>query len=718
MTGIDPAILEAAIKGLATAIGKVVGETGINLIGATKSQLLDGAGNLTQAAQDLLFRISKKYIANYTERHGTLKVLGMGKPVSLDSVYTNVNFQADIISCYQSLDAQEQVFRTREKEDRQKQPGLEVANEEQYLIVLGNPGTGKTTFLQEVGLEALKGKGNGEYHHPCIPVLLELRNFRSEEINIVQAIALEFQNCGLPEYQECTEELLKKGRLLILLDGLDEVPSDRLSEITTQIRNLIDCYSNNRFIVSCRIAAYRNFDNFRRFTDVAIADFDDEQIETFIGKWFESHSQPEWGQQCWEKLNSGEHNATKELTRTPLLLTLICILFKKRGEFPNKRATVYNEALWTLLSEWDASKEIVRSAPYEGMDTKCKEIMLAEIAYDNFVADNLFFQQVEITQAIEQILREMLPDERFIDGRAVLRAIEEQHGVLVSRANDTYSFSHLTLQEFLTAQHIVDNGIDIKDLVTNHLCDRRWQEVFLILAGLRRADELLLTMEQVINSLVDVPKLQRLLIWVERITDKTKGDIQPVGKRSCAIGYAKIIAYAHTITVANLSRYNFAVDNPDIIGHGFGSTILIGYAYTINNAHLAVSLVHEIAIVFPNAIDYFTGYIQWSEKYQIYQDVSYSELIATLKQFKQLVPKYSEPREVRQSLGKQMIDVCLQAFHLAPEIINLSKEEFDRLDSYLDANLLMVECKNSAVRVSPETWEGIESRMLLPARNI
>jgi predicted NACHT family NTPase len=290
--------------------------------------------------------------------------------VSLDSVYTKVNFQAEIICSYQSLDAQEEVFRQREKAEREKSPGLEVANQVQYLMVLGNPGTGKTTFLRKVGLEALKGKSKGEYQHTSIPVLLELRRFRSEEkIDLVQAIALEFQNCGLPEYQECTEKLLAKGKLLILLDGLDEVPRDRLSEMTTQIKDLLDRYSNNRFIASCRIAAYRNFENFRRFTDVAIADFDDGQIETFIGKWFESHSQPEWGQQCWSKLNSGDYDATKELTRTPLLLTLICILFKKRGEFPNKRATVYNEALWTLLSEWDASKEIVRSAPYPSFVT-------------------------------------------------------------------------------------------------------------------------------------------------------------------------------------------------------------------------------------------------------------------------------------------------------------------------------------------------------------
>lgn len=695
----DPVIQEAAIKGLATAIGKVVGEAGINLIGGTGVELLDGAVNLTKAAQDLLFRISREYIANYTERHGTLKVLGMGKPVSLDSVYTKVNFQADIICAYQSLDAQEQVFRQKEKEDQQKRPGLEVANQEQYLMVLGNPGTGKTTFLRKVGLEALKGKGNGEYQHTCIPVLLELRKFRSEEINLVQAIASEFENCGLPQYQECTEELLNKGRLLILLDGLDEVPSDRLSEMTTQIRDLLDRYSDNRFIASCRIAAYRNFENFRRFTDVAIADFDDEQIETFIGKWFESHSQPEWGQQCWEKLNSGEHNATKELTRTPLLLTLICILFKKRGEFPNKRATVYNEALWTLLSEWDASKEIVRSAPYEGMDTKCKEIMLAEIAYENFVADHLFFQQGEITQEIEQILREMLADEKFIDGRAVLRAIEEQHGVLVSRADDIYSFSHLTLQEFLTAKHIVDNSIDIKNLITNHLGDRRWREVFLILAGLRRADDLLLNMEQTINSLINTPKLQELLIWIERVSDSSAGDFQPVGKRAIALANA----LANDLAYANTTAYAYAYANANANTNAYANAYAIAYALANANAYYA--------------LDKFIDYAQWSKKWQIYQDINYSALIATLEKLKQELPDYNESKEVRQAFGQRVIQIWLTAFQLTPEMIDLSKSELIALDNYFYANLLMVECKKAAVRVSPETWESIESRMLLPTKN-
>ena len=154
---IDPAIFEAAAKGLATGLAKVVGESGIKLLGESGNKLLDDAGNLTKAAQDLLFRISRKYVENYTERHGTLNVLGMGKPVSLDSVYTKVNFQADIIASYQSPAAQEQVFRQRSREEQEKRPGLDVANQVKYLMVLGNPGMGKTTFLRKVGLEAFSG---------------------------------------------------------------------------------------------------------------------------------------------------------------------------------------------------------------------------------------------------------------------------------------------------------------------------------------------------------------------------------------------------------------------------------------------------------------------------------------------------------------------------------------------------------------------------------
>jgi predicted NACHT family NTPase len=391
-SSLDPAIVKALITGLATSIGKVAGESGLKLFGQSGEKLLDGAGKLTQQGLYLLMPIAQKYFENYTNRHGQFKILGMKEPLSIESVYTQVNFHPDAIQAHQSLNADEQAFRGRASRNDDRRAGMEVANTHQYLMILGGPGTGKTTFLRKVGLEAIK-RSHGEYSHSSIPVFLELRSFQwkaAENIDLEAKIAAEFEHCGLSESTELTRKLLERGKLLVLFDGLDEVPPEFMQQMTTAIKNLVDRYDKNRFIASCRIAAYKHFQSLSRFTDVAISDFDEQQIRCFIDNWFRSHNRSAWGDKCWSELTSDGHKPTMELAKTPLLLTLICILFLNQGEVPTKRSTLYDRAVSTLLSEWDASKEIVRQPRYKDLDRKGKEELLSEIAYTNFVANNLF----------------------------------------------------------------------------------------------------------------------------------------------------------------------------------------------------------------------------------------------------------------------------------------------------------------------------------------
>ena len=118
-----------------------------------------------------------------------------------------------------------------------------------------------------MGLEALKGK-DGQYEHRITPVFLELKAFAGEDLDIEAKIVAEFATCGFPNAEAYTKQALSKGKLLVLFDGLDEVPSSNLSNTVTKIRDFVDRYSQNRFIASCRIAAYHNY--FQRFTDVAM----------------------------------------------------------------------------------------------------------------------------------------------------------------------------------------------------------------------------------------------------------------------------------------------------------------------------------------------------------------------------------------------------------------------------------------------------------------
>lgn len=309
-----------------------------------------------------------------------------------------------------------------------------------------------------------------------------------------------------------------------------------MSEVSTRIQDFAHRYDQNRYITSCRIAAYRH--NFRQFTDVEIAEFSDEQIENFIRNWFSN--QPEWGQRCWEQLSTRGYETTKELAHTPLLLTLVCLLFQRAGQFPTNRATLYERALRALLEEWDAEKSVPREAPYRGLDTKRKELLLQEIAYDAFERNELFLQKRTISAQIEALLRDMLTDESYIDGEAVLRSIEVQHGVLVERSEGIYSFSHLTLQEFLTTQMVGENPTQIKRLVTEHLTDDRWREVFLLMAGLQRST-VLLEMEAQTQTYINTPNLKKLLRWAEQATAGSSGDYKSAAKRVMAIFLARAL---------------------------------------------------------------------------------------------------------------------------------------------------------------------------------
>ncbi|MEM9009003.1 MAG: NACHT domain-containing protein, partial [Cyanobacteria bacterium P01_F01_bin.86] len=358
MTGFEP-LIGAATAGLTGLIGTIIKDKGSELLKQADIDL--GRGSTFN-------RAIQKYVQRYADRHGNLKVacVRMDTPVKLDEIYTAVQLlPRSALRYYESTESLQTLFRESGKrgfdfQDAEKKQGIAVANKQQYLMLLGGPGVGKSTFLRKMGLEALRrlaimnfAQKNPEalqpqevyYRYECIPVMLELRQFSSNDLSIKNVIAQEFETCGFPEAENFTELFLKSGKLLVLLDGLDEVPTNALNHAITEIENLVDRYSDNRFIASCRVAAY-TFGGFKRFTDVAMAAFEDTQIERFIHNWFRKPRdlETETAKRCWELLSSTDYTAAKELAQTPLLLTLLCVIYDEFQDFPKKRHQVYGEA--------------------------------------------------------------------------------------------------------------------------------------------------------------------------------------------------------------------------------------------------------------------------------------------------------------------------------------------------------------------------------------
>jgi len=673
---------------------------------------------LDKKTKQLIYTASGEYGERYFKRHGMLKALGMREAVRLESVYTAVQFlDEQEIRSFESIQNLEEAYRKANKrsfqqQDCQKQEGLKIANQKQYLMVLGQPGAGKSTFLRKIGLEALKGQKGG-FKHDRIPVFIELKSFPSSQRDIKELIVEEFSICGFPEPEQFIAKALEQGKLLILLDGLDEVPTVNTNEVISKIQNFVDRYDKNSFIVSCRTAAYRN--NFQRFTDVKIADFDDTQIEQFIGNWFQSEVDKQAGtaQKCWELLQKPEYAAAKELAHTPLLLTFLCLTYDRSQNFRNNRSGLYNEALRILLAEWAAEKRIQKEEIYQGLSTQLEVSLLSEIAYTGFEADKLFFSQREVVEQIKTFLAGNLNAPKHLDGEAVLKAMAVQQGILVERAQDVYSFSHLTLQEYLTAQYIADNNL-IEQLVTDHLSDARWREVFLLVAGLvhskNGADDLLLLMEKEAQKYINTPKLQKLLQWADAATKDSEGDFKPVGKRAAAIAYA-CSASAYANANANANAY-------------YDYDIAIAIANAIANANaiakvngIAIAITHFIAYLNASANAYPITIAEEFKKIKIFKDVNWTELIAQLTALKDRFPDANQSHETDLAFLDCLLDTWCNALHLNKEIVKLSYEEVKALVDYLSANDLIIKCKEAAAIISAKTWEKIESRMLLVPEN-
>jgi predicted NACHT family NTPase len=463
---------------------------------------------------------------------GTMRMLDISQPVALADIYTDVNILEQITSksspkisdLVQGLNPESDDFDRLDRVVQEPVPGLLAVSRYSKLMLLGKPGAGKTTFLQWVAIKC----DLGEFQLDRVPIFIRLKDFAEDtrrddsKFKLLNYISQEFSDCGIAD-KSVIEMILTKGKALILLDGLDEV-SEEDDEVVKQIRQFVNKYFKNQFIITCRIAAQKY--RFQAFTDVEVADFNDEQVAAFAKKWFLAvaknnlEKKEAIATQFLEKLNSPENKKIRELALTPILLNLACFVFQAEGEFPQKRFILYKQGLDILLNKWDEERGIQRDEVYRNLSLEHKIELLTQIAANTFTNNRYFFEQEEVERYIADYIS-TLPNaqtNRAIlqrDSKRVLKSIEAQHGLLVERMREIYSFSHLTFQEYFTAKWFVENA-NWQGLVS-HFLKRHWRQVVaLAVEMMKPADGLLCRMKSKIDAFLLDDKLQQFLIWLDQ----------------------------------------------------------------------------------------------------------------------------------------------------------------------------------------------------------
>ena len=740
-----------------------------------------------------------RYNEKYRKHHGHSKVIcvGMDEPVFVDDVYVDVQFlKQRQASRYGSLKDIEQEFRIEgykhlildlsdisfddngavklnEKpmfDPNQRQDGMSIANDKQYLMVLGGPGVGKSTFLQKVGLEALRGK-DGDFEHECTPVFLELKRYTRDSINIETLFSNELEICGYSGPEQDVMTALKSGKFLILLDGLDEVPDANSDDIVHDIRDFVRQYHRNRFIVSSRKEA-----NINGFTDVEIADFADFQVEDYINKWFLSTTSPhsegvKIAEQCWQMLIAPEHRTIKALAGNPLLLTHLCMVYMKEKDFPPNRAMLYERVLKIFLKRWTMEKNVRRNSPVSRyLRGPIIKKMLSEIAAENFKVDCVFFSEDALINHIQDFCQKSTNISVMSNVSEILDTILVDPGIFVERLSNVYSFLHLTLQEYLTANHFI-NTQSIQQLVTEHLCDDRWQEVFFFTAELK-SESLLEAIEIEAIKSINTDRLKALFRWAERVTDTSDNQYHRTVKRLFAIRQFFSLwmlkkIYEVNEKIVNKDQYlnqclmsygklEFCFDFEQGLYQDLYREIYQNQDRILDNAfyvqrrqslyqdkELYRALDQDLGSNFRRDPDlHFYGDFYQYATTDFYPDVFSKfgdrfdkdlgeriQLVGRIEEAKvfkgvdlqRIVQRFSEQRAFVNAVRKgepieapkeSMHDTWLSVLGITDDMLAISHKEIENYVRYLRAMKLTFQCREAAECVSPKAWKKVSSRLL------
>jgi len=299
---------------------------------------------------------SQRYRKRVYELYSTMRMLGIPSPVSVEGIYTDLHF-LDKPTAFHRYD----IVRLQREHDEKgfHQPlgdrtsAFDIVNKQDRLFILGKPGAGKTTLLKHLTLLAVKGEIGK------IPIFVSLNDWANSKEGLKPFIERQFEICDFPDAETFIEEaLLKKGRAIILFDGLDEVNegNNKRNEITRFITDFTNQYPKNKYLITCRVAATDY--SFERFSYVEIADFTNEQVNIFVKKWF--NSQQEKGERFLKEIAKSEHRGLRELAQVPILLNLLCLNFDETLTFPPRQSEIYQEAIDALLKKWDSSRNIKR----------------------------------------------------------------------------------------------------------------------------------------------------------------------------------------------------------------------------------------------------------------------------------------------------------------------------------------------------------------------
>jgi HEAT repeat protein len=372
----------------------------------------------------------------------------------------------------------------RKEPARQRQVAGQVFQTQPKLLIVGDPGQGKSTLLQHHLLEALTPWTTEPEKHPC-PVymrLSELETMHGQVQLLESAQAILIGAAGSRIEAETSRTWLESG-VLWLLDGLDEIrdPNAR-KKLREFIASRQGTHPQDRWVMTSRPGPASSERIGSAWVTLHLSELNDPQVLEVLRNWAGVLRRKEGEDQSFDpavlsRTLAGQSGLSR-MYKNSLLLTMMVLFYKAKKRLPDDRWEFYVHADDVLRNAWVRPKhsdEVLR----DGLPGNYLKALLPVLAFEcmkrGVVAIKTDLLQDMATPTLKKYgySGRDLSDEQ----ERLKRAAEDLIGVLVSRGPDTVGFLHLTFQEFHTAQHLLNLADPTREIAL-YWDDPDWSEVW------------------------------------------------------------------------------------------------------------------------------------------------------------------------------------------------------------------------------------------------
>ncbi|SHL66765.1 NACHT domain-containing protein [Streptomyces yunnanensis] len=431
-------------------------------------------------AADLAFE--RTYLSHLARKHGRLTIYGIDLHNSPD--------RWPLDAAYMSLEATGPSLAEAPFDDlppRTAVPADQALAGRPRVLLRGVAGSGKSTLVQWLAVSCTKPVGESALPHLYgrVPFVLPLRTLTRAGAALPtpdRFLAATGSPVSGGQPPGWADRVLTSGRALLLIDGLDEIP-DRERETTRRwLRDLLDAFPGNLWLVTTRPSAVR--DDWLApdgFDELTLSPMSRNEVAAFLARWHRAARHDADDPALLDSYEQSLLNAVRtkpdlgRLATNPLMCGLICALHRdRRGYLPHGRKELYDAALSMLLSRRDRERDMRGPDGVELADEPQIQL-LQRLAY--WLIRN---GRTELDRdRAERIVADALPAVPVAaaqgDAPTVFRHLLHRSGLLREPAPGTVDFVHRTFQDYLGAKAAVEEG-DF-GLLLQHATDSQWEDV-------------------------------------------------------------------------------------------------------------------------------------------------------------------------------------------------------------------------------------------------